>query len=111
MIFGNFFQEILQDALKFRCIFDRMTAEINPNDWMLLPLIRAVIEPQSFEQLFIALENLVQGGDQQALAEAARSGEKIDALGVPDQLVEILRLINVEVSAVDQVAECLDAGW
>jgi hypothetical protein len=44
-------------------------------------------------------------------AEAAGSGEKLDALGVAYQLVEILRLINVEVAAVDQVAECLDAGW
>jgi len=88
-----------------------MAAEINPNDRMLLPLIGTVIEPQPLEQLFIALENLVQGGDQQAFAKTAGSGEEIDALGIPDQLVEILRLINIKVAAVDQVAECLDAGW
>lgn len=67
MIFGNFFQEILQYPLKFCRIFDSVAAEINPNDRVLLPLIGTVIEPQPFEQFFIALENLVQGGDQQAL--------------------------------------------
>lgn len=62
------------------------------------------------EELAVALEDLRQGGNQQAFAKAPRARQKIDALGVAHQLVKIARLVDIQKATVDQIAESIGAG-
>lgn len=58
------------------------------------------------EEFLLAAEKRVDGAHQQALAETSRAGEKIvPARG--DEPMDLLRLVNVQISVIPQALEVL----
>ena len=73
---------------------------------MRLPIVIALVNPQPLEQIAMALEDLRQRGDEQRLAEPPRSREEVDLPG-GDEVVDVARLIDLEIVALDHCAEGL----
>ena len=66
------------------------------------------IRDRSLEELPVALEKVLQGGDQQRLAKATRARQEDKGSRV-DQPVNLLGLVNVKKIALAQAVKKLDA--
>ncbi len=65
------------------------------------------VDVQAAEQRLVALEQLLQGAHQQALAEAAGTGEEVE-IALLDHTPDQGGLVDVVAAPVPKAAECLD---
>ena len=71
-----------------------------------IPLLLKRVDLQPAEQFFLSEEIAFQGGQQQTLAKPARSAQE-EYFPVVCQVIYHIRLIDIYVSVLDYVAECL----
>ena len=83
-------------------------AEVEPHDGMAQRPVPAVVDVQSREQRLVALEQLLQGVQQQALAEAPRARQE-PVLALVQQAGDEAGLVDVVAVLLAQLAEGLQA--
>jgi len=61
-----------------------------------------IVNPQPFKKLFIAGEDISQGGDKQGFSKAAGPGEKKVLSAAGEEVIDILGFIHVQAIAGNQ---------
>ena len=80
------------------------------NDRIRFPVVRLVINRQSFEQFLFPFEDRFQGGECQRFPEAAGTGEKIRFPGRIDQFPDKFRLVHIEISFSAELFKTVNAA-
>ena len=83
-------------------------AEAEPQHRMTHRTVPASVDGQPLEQRFVALEELLQGVQEQALAEAPRTGQKVVGALI-EQQIDVGGLVDVVAALLTEGAEGLDA--
>ena len=83
-------------------------AEAEPQHRMTHRTVPASVDGQPLEQRLVALEELLQGVQEQALAEAPRTGQKVVGALI-EQQIDVGGLVDVVAALLTEGAEGLDA--
>ncbi|BAU58648.1 hypothetical protein HH1059_19500 [Halorhodospira halochloris] len=82
--------------------------EAQANHRMVYRPLPPVVDVETAKECLPSLEERLQGVEQQALAEAARTGEEEVLAGI-DQTLNVRRLVDVVVFTADDIGKGLDA--
>ena len=82
--------------------------EVEPHHRMAYRPVPMPVDVEPFEQGLVALEQLLQGVEEQALAEAPRAGEKVVRPAI-EHAPDVRRLVDVIAVVLANLAEGLDA--
>ena len=83
---------------------------VKPQHRIFRPLLFQLFNGQPLEQLLSALEIALQRRNQQRLTEPPRATQE-NVIAYIHHLVDILSLVNIEISTLNEFGECLYAYW
>ena len=101
--------ELLHDVgFQVARILEVAGPEVEPHHGIAHRPVPMPVDVEPFEQGLVALEQLLQRVEEQALAEAPRAGEKVVGTAV-EQAPDVRRLVDVVAVVLTNLAEGLDA--
>jgi hypothetical protein len=79
-------------------------------DWIFFPVMGLILQCETFEKMFLVLEDGFQRGQGQGFPETAGTRQKINALGRFQQLPQAFRFVHIEEIPAYEVFKSIYAG-